>query len=243
MAFTYEYPRPAVTCDVVAFTMRADDLAVLLIRRKRDPFAGHWALPGGFVDRDEALGRAAARELAEETGLTGVKMDQLGAYGDPGRDPRGHTVSVAYVAFLVSEAAVAAGDDAADAQWLPLRSLDAEGVKPFQKSLKDKRPRPRRSVAPAPAREPLAFDHARIVGDAYRRLCRAMQNPLFDASFDFAPPRFTLAELRHVYEIVLGQAIEPRLFYRDFVTRGLVVPAARTTKKRAAGQLYRWNRR
>jgi 8-oxo-dGTP diphosphatase len=239
VAFTYEYPRPAVTCDVVAFTMRADDLAVLLIRRNRDPFAGRWALPGGFVDRDEALGRAAARELSEETGLTGVKLDQLGAYGDPGRDPRGHTVSVAYVAFLVSEAAVAAGDDAADAQWLPLRSLDADGVKPFQKSLKDKRPRPRRA---APL-EALAFDHARIVGDAYRRLCRAMQNPIYDAAFDFAPPRFTLAELRHVYEIVLGQAIEPRLFYRDFVTRGLVVPAARSTKKRAAGQLYRWNRR
>ena len=132
MAFTYEYPRPAVTCDVVAFTMRADDLAVLLIRRKRDPFAGHWALPGGFVDRDEALGRAAARELAEETGLTGVKMDQLGAYGDPGRDPRGHTVSVAYVAFLVSEAAVAAADGrlqvvAVDSLDEALAALEAHG--------------------------------------------------------------------------------------------------------------------
>lgn len=243
MPYTYEYPRPALTCDVVAFTTRADDLAVLLIRRARDPFAGRWALPGGFVDRDEPLARAAARELSEETGLTGVRMLQLGAYGDPGRDPRGHTVSVAYVTFLVSETPIAAGDDAADAQWLSLRSLDVPGVKPLHASLRTKLPKGRRSVAPRAPKQELAFDHGVIIGDAYRRLCRALQNPLFDGALEVAPPRFTLAELRHVYEIVLGTAIEPRVFHRDFVAKGLVVPAARPVKARAAGQLYKWNRR
>ena len=113
MPFTYPYPRPAVSCDVVVFTMRADDLAVLLVQRRDEPFKGQWALPGGFVNENESLERAAARELSEETGLTGARLEQLGAFGDPGRDPRGHTVTVAYVTFLVAEAKITAGDDAA----------------------------------------------------------------------------------------------------------------------------------
>src|SRR5262252_3158541 len=82
--FTYEFPRPAVTVDACIFTMRADDLAVLLIRRNSNPFKGLWALPGGFVDKNESLERAAARELEEETGITGVALEQLAAFGDPG---------------------------------------------------------------------------------------------------------------------------------------------------------------
>ena len=126
MPFTYPYPRPSVTADVVAFTMRADDLAVLLIRRKDEPFKGAWALPGGFVNENESLERAAARELHEETGLvvSPSKLEMLGAFGDPGRDPRGHTVTVAYVTFRSTETKVNAGDDAVEAVWQPLRALD-----------------------------------------------------------------------------------------------------------------------
>jgi glutathione S-transferase len=125
--FTYPYPRPSVTADVVAFTMRADDLAVLLIKRKADPFKGCWALPGGFVNENEPLDRAAARELHEETGLIvhPSKLEQLGAFGDPGRDPRGHTVTVAFVTFRATETAINPGDDAIEAAWHPLRALGA----------------------------------------------------------------------------------------------------------------------
>ena len=122
MPYTYEYPRPAVTADCVLFAMRAEDLAVLLIQRKHAPFKGSWALPGGFVNANEPLDRAAARELAEETGIVNVPLEQLGAFGDPGRDPRGHTVTVVFYSFVVADAQPSAADDAADAAWLPLKS-------------------------------------------------------------------------------------------------------------------------
>src|SRR5512135_3607761 len=106
-----------------------------MIRRGGAPFKGHWALPGGFVEDNETLERAAARELQEETGLVQTQLEQLGAFGDPGRDPRGHTVSVAFFAFVVAATRPVAADDAADAQWVPLATL---------------------------ARARIAFDHARI---------------------------------------------------------------------------------
>ena len=124
---SYPYPRPSVTCDAVIFTMRANDLAVLLIKRKDEPFKGHWALPGGYVNENESLERAAAHELAEETGLTNARLEQLGAFGDPGRDPRGHTITVAYVTFLVAEAKIKAGDDAVAAEWHAFKTLALQG--------------------------------------------------------------------------------------------------------------------
>src|SRR5438034_11030935 len=123
MPFTYDYPRPAVTADTVLFTMRAGDLAVLLVQRASAPFKGAWALPGGFVDQDEALDHAATRELQEETGLTGIALEQLGAFGEPGRDPRGHTITVAFLSFVVADTAPVAAHDAADAASHPLRAL------------------------------------------------------------------------------------------------------------------------
>ena len=93
MPYTYEYPRPSVTVDVVLFTLRAGELAVLMIRRGGAPFKGHWALPGGFVEENESLERAASRELQEETGVVQTALDQLGAFGDPGsRSARAHRV-------------------------------------------------------------------------------------------------------------------------------------------------------
>jgi 8-oxo-dGTP diphosphatase len=137
--FNYEYPRPMVTVDVVVFNSQTEQLHVLLIQRAQEPFQGAWALPGGFVDMDESLEEAAGRELAEETGLEGVNLEQLQTYGDPNRDPRGRVISVAYCAFLASEQTVSIqeGSDASQARWLPVDELPN-----------------------------LAFDHSKILADA-----------------------------------------------------------------------------
>jgi 8-oxo-dGTP diphosphatase len=241
--FTYTFPRPAVTCDVVAFTMRADDLAILLVKRRDDPFKGCWALPGGFVEENESLDRAAARELEEETGLSGVRLEQLGAFGDPGRDPRGHTVTIAWVTFLVAEAAITAGDDAAEVAWLPFRSLSLADA-PISRSVPPpplRRGTPKRSSTQDSVR--LAFDHARIVARGYRRICKHLDDPVRDTAFEIMPPRFTLAELKRIYELVLGRSIAPSVIKKYLVDRGLAVPAASKPAGKRSAQLYRWNRR
>ena len=115
--YCYEYPRPSVTVDVVLFCREGERLEVLLIKRAREPFKGAWAFPGGFVDENERLEQAAARELKEETGITGVRFEQLGAFGDPGRDPRSHTISVVFVGLLDGRAEATGSDDAEDARW------------------------------------------------------------------------------------------------------------------------------
>ena len=122
---TYDYPRPALTVDLVLVTREARP-QVLLIRRKRDPFAGSWALPGGFVEENETIADAARRELKEETGLDVNDIEQLYTAGDPGRDPRGWTVTVAHLA-RVDPAALkpVAADDAEEVGWFPLNDLPA----------------------------------------------------------------------------------------------------------------------
>lgn len=237
MPYTYPYPRPAVTCDTVVFTMLADDLAVLLIRRKDDPFKGAWALPGGFVDENESLERAAVRELDEETGIGGLRLTQLGAFGDPGRDPRGHTVTVAWVAFSVAAKTPTAGDDASGAEWVPLRSLVL--------SRAPAKPAPKRTSrrASEPAGMHLAFDHAKIIQAARYRLAQHLDNPARDNAFELLPPRFTMAELQRVYEIVLGRTLSARPFKAHALKTGLVVPASVKPAPRPAAQLYRWNHR
>jgi 8-oxo-dGTP diphosphatase len=141
-SYTYRWPRPSLTVDCAIFSWRADALTVLLIERGNDPFKGHWALPGGFVDEHEDLDAAAARELREETHVDGLPLVQFGAFGTPGRDPRGHTVTIAYLSFAPASVAAAAGDDAARAEWRPLASA---------------------------ASSALAFDHKAILGAAVRR--------------------------------------------------------------------------
>ncbi|MCZ6665833.1 MAG: NUDIX domain-containing protein [Gammaproteobacteria bacterium] len=105
MAYTYDHPHPAVTVDVVLFTIRDDDLKALLIQRAQEPFEGSWALPGGFVGIGESLRRAAWRELREETGVHAGYIEQLHTFGRPGRDPRERVITVAYLALLPSDAA------------------------------------------------------------------------------------------------------------------------------------------
>ena len=124
--YVYEWPRPMVTADAAVFAFLDGRWKLLLIQRKREPFKDRWALPGGFVEIEEDLPAAVARELAEETGLTDIPLEQLRAFGRPGRDPRGRTITIAY--FGVAEKnweQVKAADDAADAQWFNIEHLPA----------------------------------------------------------------------------------------------------------------------
>lgn len=221
MPFTYEFPRPAVTVDTALFAMRAEDLAVLLVQRKNPPFRGAWALPGGFVDRDEALERAAARELQEETGVTGVRLEQLGAFGDPGRDPRGHCITVAFYSFVVADTQPVAADDAADAAWVSVRELPLPSWGERQ---------------PARNAVRLAFDHARIIDVARGRLQERLVDPTRLSPFEIVPARFTLTELQRVYEAVLGHKIDMRSFRARLATRGLVEPVSRPRVKKTSGK-------
>jgi 8-oxo-dGTP diphosphatase len=139
--------RPSVTVDIVLIALVDGQRSVLLVRRKNPPFAGSWALPGGFVEPHEPLEAAARRELYEETGVTLLSLEQLRAFGEPGRDPRGWTISIAFLAE-VDEAALrswhpTAGSDAAEVAWFALDRLP-----------------------------PLAFDHQQILGHAAQRLAR-----------------------------------------------------------------------
>jgi len=113
MSYTYAYPRPAVTVDIAIFRKHE----ILLIRRKNEPFKNAWALPGGFVDENEPLHTAAHRELLEETSHSGIELAQFKTYGNPGRDPRGHTVSVVYYGYADENANPIAADDALLLEW------------------------------------------------------------------------------------------------------------------------------
>lgn len=150
MTYTYDYPRPMLTVDIVLWRQGAAGREVLLIERKRPPFAGRWALPGGFVEPEERLEHAALRELREETGVAEVELRQLAAFGAPGRDPRGWTVSVVFYGRWPPERAsgIVAGDDAAKAAWWP---WGEEGEGP----------------------PPLAFDHAEILQTAHQQMARS----------------------------------------------------------------------
>lgn len=135
MSYTYDYPRPAVTVDAIIFVQSEENMEVLLIQRKNEPFKDYWALPGGFVDEGEAPLAAALRELEEETALSGVDLTPCGFYGEPGRDPRGHTISLCYqgVATVEMKSQVTALDDAVDIAWfnvgdLPRLAFDHLGV-------------------------------------------------------------------------------------------------------------------
>ena len=118
--YCYDYPRPMVTVDLVVFAVAADGLRALFIKRKKDPFAGRWAIPGGYLEIDEPIAFAARRELEEETGLKGLPLvEEIGVFGTPDRDPRGRTISVAHAAILPGgPSEVIGGDDAAEARWL-----------------------------------------------------------------------------------------------------------------------------
>ena len=200
------YPRFFVTVDIVILTIVDDRLEVLLVRRRNEPHAGEWALPGGFVigagdgadgvGVDATLDVAAARELLEETGITApARLEQLGAYGDAGRDARGNVVSIAYSAIVRRLPEPVAGGDAADSGLRPVDDV-VEG------------------------RIRLAFDHGRIVADAVERVRSQLQST--DLATAFVDEPFTLTELRRVYETIWGEEIDAGNFRRSLIARGEV---------------------
>jgi 8-oxo-dGTP diphosphatase len=187
-----EYPRPSVTVDLVILTIAEDDLKVLLIRRRQEPFRDRWALPGGFVDINESLETAAARELEEETGVRDVYLEQLYTFGDPGRDPRGRVISVAYFALIDAERQrIVAADDAADAAW--------------------------HSVFKPPR---LAFDHAKVLEYAVWRLRNKIE--WTTVGYELLPKKFTLSELQRVYEIILQRPVDKRNFRKKILAQGRI---------------------
>lgn len=147
MTYTYKYPRPAVTADCVVIT-KEEQPKVLLIQRGIDPYKGCWAFPGGFMNMDETTEQCAIRELEEETGLRVSNVHQIGAYSKVDRDPRGRTITVAYLAIIDEPVQVTGQDDAAKAEWFPLSALPE-----------------------------LAFDHAEIMRDAVRIYTNLKDSP------------------------------------------------------------------
>jgi 8-oxo-dGTP diphosphatase len=206
------YSPVAVTVDVVTLTIRDDALHVLLVQRDAPPFAGRWALPGGFVKAwpgrggelvEEDLDEAALRELAEETGqrLGRVHLEQLATYGTPGRDPRMRVISVAYLVFAPELPEPTAGSDARAAAWVTVASL----------ALADGTGRQR----PGATRR-LAFDHARILADGLERARSKLEyTPLATA---FAGEEFTISELRSVYETVWAEPLHAGNFHRKVLS-------------------------
>lgn len=189
-----------VTVDLVIFTIRNDNLMVLLVERGAEPFLGRSALPGGRVRTNETLDEGAHRELWEETSIEGARLhlEQLGAYGDPGRDPRGRVVTIAYLALGPDLPTPVGGTDAAHAYWAPVAGL---------------------------LRTPgsLAFDHARILDDALERTRSSLEYATVATAF--CPEVFTLSELRGVYEAVWGHELDPSNFRRKIIkTEGFVEP-------------------
>ena len=220
------HPSVAVTVDVVLLTMRQGRFSVLLVRRKRPPFQGHWALPGGFVEPAEDLDGAAQRELGEETGLSrlpaGIHLEQLRTYGTPGRDPRMRVVSVAYVVFAPGLPPPQAGDDADLARFWTVADLGA-------KESPD-----------------LAFDHAKIIEDGIDRARSKIEYTPLAAAFLEEP--FTLSELRAIYEEVWSVPQDPSNFRRKVLSReGFVEPVGEIAPSRAGlggrpADLYRRGR-
>jgi 8-oxo-dGTP diphosphatase len=124
MAYTYAYPRASVTVDIAIICKHEGISKILLIQRGNEPFQNRWAFPGGFIEMDETMEESAVRELHEETGLKGVKLHQFRTYGDPGRDPRGRTISVVYYGFTdIKNSIVAGADDAKNAGWFGLEEI------------------------------------------------------------------------------------------------------------------------
>jgi 8-oxo-dGTP diphosphatase len=201
------YPPVAVAVDLVVLTIRDGTLQVLTIRRGERPQLGVLALPGGFVRPDEDLPDAAARELAEETGVRDVRahLEQLASYGRPDRDPRMRVVSVAYLGLLPGLPAPTAGGDATAASFVPVEPLLRRAGR-------------------------LAFDHDAILADGVERARAKLEyTPLATA---FCPAEFTVGELRAVYDVVWGTTLDPRNFHRKVTgVAGLLEPTGRTTTR------------
>ncbi|MEI6777438.1 MAG: NUDIX domain-containing protein [Chloroflexales bacterium] len=195
-AITYDasrYDRPSVTVDVVIFTLIERELHVLLVQRKRWPYEGFWAIPGGFINMDESLEQAARRELEEETGVRDLYMEQLFTFGDVGRDPRTRVISVAYIALVRFDAQhLRVSDESHDVRWFPVSALTRD----------------------------IAFDHEQILAYAIARLRSKLEYTTL--AFQLLPELFSILELKHIYEQILDEKLDKGNFYRKIKEAGLL---------------------
>lgn len=217
MTFSYKHERPSLTVDCAVFglDLLESTLKVLLIERKLAPFKNMYALPGGFVQRNETIEAAALRELREETGITDVFLEQLYTFGDPKRDPRGWIVTVAYYALVSPEQhIVRAASDAHSAAWIPLKRMPA-----------------------------LAFDHGKILDVALARLRgKVTYAPV---GFELLPKKFTISQLRKLYEIILERELDKRNFRKKILSMNLLHELNEWQQKvsHRAARLYRFDAR
>jgi len=223
MSDIFDFQAPAIAVDLAMICVKDGTLRCVVMRRKDGPeMGGDWALPGGFVHRDGSLAETVARVLREKTGLEGVHFEQLASYGDPGRDPRGHVISVVYLA-IVPAAALEAGVAANDVLELGRVVVDWSGEAGGAARVLDG----------AGAEMPLAFDHADILGDMVKRLRGKLDYT--PVGFEFLPPRFTLRAVQEVHEAILDQSLTKPAFRRKLLDRH----ALRATGVRESGGAYR----
>ena len=210
LKYHYKYPHPSVTTDCVVFGYDGLRLNVLLIERGADPFKGHWAFPGGFLNIDESAQQGAKRELFEETGLRDAHIHQFHTFSAVNRDPRERVISIAYYA-LVRISEVKGGDDAAKAQWFPLDSVP-----------------------------PLAFDHEMMLRMAIKELrCQIHFEPI---GLELLPEKFTMTQLRHIYEAILNKKCNHRHFSTEMLKTGLLTQLNETkAANNKTTSLYRFN--
>lgn len=185
--YTYKYPRPAVTADCIIFGFDGTELKILLIERGVEPYLGMWALPGGFMKMDETIEECARRELAEETGVSKVYLEQFHVFSDTMRDPRGRTITVAFMALVrPNQHNIVGGDDAARAMWFNADMLP-----------------------------PLAFDHKKIIDYGRNHLQEVLR--LRPVAFKLLNDVFTIDELRQVYEVINRTTYDRRNFQRKII--------------------------
>ncbi len=199
-----------LSVDCVIFGYAKEKLQVALIERKKTPFQGHWALPGGFIEGSETVEEAALRELQEETGIRDVYLEQFHVFSDPNRDPRGRVITVAFFALIASDhLELVATEDAEKAMWWSLDDLPT-----------------------------LAFDHTSILHKALKALrAAATLRPLL---FELLPEKFTLTAFQNLYEEVFGLKTDKRNFRKKILKMGLIEATKKTTKgtKHRPAQLY-----
>lgn len=204
----WRIPKIAVTVDLAVLTVRDSTLQILLVERAIDPFRGKLALPGGYLaTADEDLHVAAARELAEETGLAAERLhlEQMRTYGAPDRDPRGRVITVCYLAVVPDLPTPTAGGDARAATWTPVDAVLDDDIE-------------------------IAFDHRQIISDAVERARNKLEYTTLGAAFCTTP--FTISELRHVYETIWGHALDPRNFHRKITSvEGFLLPTGEQTAR------------
>lgn len=196
-----KYEKPSVTVDIIIFSIQNNQLKVLLVKRRIEPYKNTWAIPGGFVRISESLEQAAIRELEEETGVKDVYLEQLYTFGDVKRDPRGRVITVAYFALINSEKIkLKATADVSEAKWFSINELPK-----------------------------LAFDHEKILKYAIKRLRWKFEYTT--AAFSLLPEKFTLSQLQNIYETVFSKKFDKRNFRKKLISLDLVEKTGKIEQK------------